>query len=253
MRLFHDVFCPLFHQAQTVSGRSQEEDQHSHFPRLSGAEQPSPRHCDRHRGHQARVVSSSSHATTMRVIRHFRKFSQSSPDILTLDDLGVDTFKLRMWLPSSLRIKWFTAHRTVSELATVYAHSLRMSHNIDRYTTACSIPPYIIHDRNYFCHCRYDFFLVSQSVRQGTVTPTHFNVIFDSSGLRPDHMQRLTYKLCHLYYNWPVSVTSSLGIILGVTVEGSSRFGDVVQLHSALHAVHLKHFISCLNFCCSKF
>ena len=52
---------------------------------------------------------------------------------------------------------------------------------------------------------RYDFFLVSQSVRQGTVTPTHFNVIVDTSGLKPDHIQRLTYKLCHLYYNWPVS------------------------------------------------
>lgn len=54
------------------------------------------------------------------------------------------------------------------------------------------------------CLLRYDYFIVSQSVRQGTVTPTHFNVICDSSGLRPDHMQRLTYKLCHLYYNWPV-------------------------------------------------
>ena len=51
----------------------------------------------------------------------------------------------------------------------------------------------------------YDFFLVSQSVRQGTVTPTHYNVINDSTGLKPDHMQRLTYKLTHLYYNWPVS------------------------------------------------
>ena len=51
----------------------------------------------------------------------------------------------------------------------------------------------------------YDFYLISQSVRQGTVTPTHYNVISDSSGLKPDHLQRLTYKLCHLYYNWPVS------------------------------------------------
>jgi len=52
----------------------------------------------------------------------------------------------------------------------------------------------------------YDFFLVSQSVRQGTVTPTHYNVISDSTGLKPDHFQRLTYKLCHLYYNWPGTI-----------------------------------------------
>jgi len=52
----------------------------------------------------------------------------------------------------------------------------------------------------------YDFFVVSQSVRQGTVTPTHYNVVYDTSGLRPDHIQRLTYKLCHLYYNWPGTI-----------------------------------------------
>ncbi|XP_068122739.1 UV radiation resistance-associated gene protein isoform X3 [Hyperolius riggenbachi] len=49
----------------------------------------------------------------------------------------------------------------------------------------------------------YDFFIISQSVRQGTVSPTHYNVIYDNGGLKPDYMQRLTYKLCHMYYNWP--------------------------------------------------
>merc|ERR1719260_72120 len=53
---------------------------------------------------------------------------------------------------------------------------------------------------------RYDFFLVSQSVRQGTVNPTSYNVIKDTSGLKPDHLQKLTYKLTHLYYNWPGTV-----------------------------------------------
>lgn len=55
--------------------------------------------------------------------------------------------------------------------------------------------------RNY-----YDFFLVPQNVRQGTVTPTHYIVIHDSSNMETDHMQRLTYKLCHLYYNWPGTI-----------------------------------------------
>ncbi|NXP52120.1 PIWL1 protein, partial [Heliornis fulica] len=49
----------------------------------------------------------------------------------------------------------------------------------------------------------YDFFIVSQAVRNGCVEPTHYNVIYDTSKLKPDHMQRLTYKLCHIYYNWP--------------------------------------------------
>ncbi|XP_075707606.1 piwi-like protein 4 isoform X2 [Rhinoderma darwinii] len=49
----------------------------------------------------------------------------------------------------------------------------------------------------------YDFFLISQNARQGSVNPTYYNVLFDSNCLKPDHLQRLTYKLCHLYYNWP--------------------------------------------------
>ncbi|KAK8757976.1 hypothetical protein V5799_004390 [Amblyomma americanum] len=53
---------------------------------------------------------------------------------------------------------------------------------------------------------RYDFFLVSQSVRQGTVAPTQYNVIYDTTGLKPDHMQRLPYKLTHLYFNWPGTI-----------------------------------------------
>lgn len=53
---------------------------------------------------------------------------------------------------------------------------------------------------------RYDFFIVSQSVRQGTVTPCAYNVIADSTGWRADQMQRMTYKLCHMYYNWSGTV-----------------------------------------------
>ncbi|XP_036114777.1 piwi-like protein 4 isoform X2 [Molossus molossus] len=49
----------------------------------------------------------------------------------------------------------------------------------------------------------YDFYLVSQTACRGTVNPTYYNVIYDDNGLKPDHMQRLTFKLCHLYYNWP--------------------------------------------------
>ncbi|XP_025194220.1 piwi-like protein Siwi [Melanaphis sacchari] len=49
---------------------------------------------------------------------------------------------------------------------------------------------------------KYDFFLVSQHVKEGTVTPTHYNVIEDTFKLPPDYMQRLTFKLTHMYYNW---------------------------------------------------
>ncbi|KAK3877061.1 hypothetical protein Pcinc_018195 [Petrolisthes cinctipes] len=56
---------------------------------------------------------------------------------------------------------------------------------------------------------RYDFYLVSQQVNQGTVTPTCYNIIEDmNSNLDPDRHQRLAYKLSFLYCNWmgPVRV-----------------------------------------------
>jgi len=53
---------------------------------------------------------------------------------------------------------------------------------------------------------RYDFYLVSQSVRQGTVNPTSYNVIHDDNNLPAGKMQILTYKLTHLYFNWPGTV-----------------------------------------------
>ncbi|XP_054281623.1 piwi-like protein Siwi isoform X2 [Macrosteles quadrilineatus] len=53
---------------------------------------------------------------------------------------------------------------------------------------------------------RYDFFIVSQFVNQGTVSPTSYNVIHDTMGLDADKLQRLTYKMTHMYYNWSGTV-----------------------------------------------
>jgi aubergine-like protein len=52
----------------------------------------------------------------------------------------------------------------------------------------------------------YDFFLISQSVRQGTVSPTHYNIIYDTINWGPDKMQIWTYMQTHLYYNWPGTI-----------------------------------------------
>ncbi|XP_012586283.1 PREDICTED: piwi-like protein 3 [Condylura cristata] len=47
----------------------------------------------------------------------------------------------------------------------------------------------------------FDFFIISQHVKDGTVTPTHYNIIYDTYEFSPDKIQCLTYKLCHMYYN----------------------------------------------------
>ena len=62
------------------------------------------------------------------------------------------------------------------------------------------------HNEGDVCVLRYDFFLVSQHVRQGTVTPTHYVVVHDGGNWDCDKVQMLTYKMTHLYYNWPGTV-----------------------------------------------
>uniref|UniRef100_A0A182SST8 Piwi n=1 Tax=Anopheles maculatus TaxID=74869 RepID=A0A182SST8_9DIPT len=49
---------------------------------------------------------------------------------------------------------------------------------------------------------RTDFYLISQTVRQGTVSPTAYNVVYDEGGLNIDQLQVYTSKQTHLYYNW---------------------------------------------------
>jgi len=67
-------------------------------------------------------------------------------------------------------------------------------------------PPGTILDHTVTKRDWYDFFLVSQHVGQGTVSPTHYVVIHDSLELPVDAIQRISYKLTHMYYNWPGTV-----------------------------------------------
>lgn len=39
---------------------------------------------------------------------------------------------------------------------------------------------------------RYDFYLVSQNVRDGTISPTSYNVIEDTTGMHPDRVINLS-------------------------------------------------------------
>ncbi|XP_076626994.1 aubergine [Colletes latitarsis] len=67
-------------------------------------------------------------------------------------------------------------------------------------------PPGTIIDDVVTIPTKYDFYVVSHYVRQGTVTPCSYNVIADTTGWRADQLQRITYKLTHMYYNWSGSV-----------------------------------------------
>ncbi|KAM5264118.1 piwi-like protein 2 [Ctenodactylus gundi] len=51
-----------------------------------------------------------------------------------------------------------------------------------------------------------DFYLLAHHVRQGCGIPTHYVCVYNTTNLSPDHMQRLTFKLCHMYWNWPGTI-----------------------------------------------
>ena len=53
--------------------------------------------------------------------------------------------------------------------------------------------------------CRMDFYIIAQTVRAGTVAPTYYNVLYDSTKLTIDQLQQLTYAQCCMYFNWTVS------------------------------------------------
>lgn len=46
---------------------------------------------------------------------------------------------------------------------------------------------------------RYDFYLIPQTVREGTVTPSGFNIIHDTLGLPPSRVQILTFRFTYVY------------------------------------------------------
>ncbi|KAM4675853.1 piwi-like protein 2 [Discoglossus pictus] len=53
---------------------------------------------------------------------------------------------------------------------------------------------------------RVDFYLLSHHVRQGCGIPTHYICVMNTANMSPDHIQRLTFKLCHMYWNWPGTI-----------------------------------------------
>lgn len=68
-------------------------------------------------------------------------------------------------------------------------------------------PPGTILDHTVTRYRFKDFFLVPQAVTQGTVTPTHMVVVHEhGDSLDADTVQKLAYKLTHMYFNWPGTV-----------------------------------------------
>ncbi|KAK6165172.1 hypothetical protein SNE40_023615 [Patella caerulea] len=143
-------------------------------------------------------------------LRKYHEINHSLPDKIIVYRDGVGDGQLRA-----------VADYEVKQLYTCFAHfnnyepkmavvivQKRINTRIflNRGNSMDNPPPGSVIDHDITRRDWYDFFLVSQHVRQGTVSPTHYIVVHDVTGLTVDRMQRLTYKMTHLYYNWPGTV-----------------------------------------------
>ncbi|XP_026816525.1 piwi-like protein Siwi [Rhopalosiphum maidis] len=80
---------------------------------------------------------------------------------------------------------------------------------------------------------KYEFFLISQPVKQGSVTPTHYEAIEDTNDFLPDTLQKITFKLTHNYFNWsgtirvpaPCQLAHKLAYFTGETLGCSPNPG----------------------------
>ncbi|KAM6931274.1 piwi-like protein 2 [Xenentodon cancila] len=52
-----------------------------------------------------------------------------------------------------------------------------------------------------------DFYLMAHHIRQGCSFPTRYISLYNTANLTPDHLQRLTFKMCHLYWNWSGTIS----------------------------------------------
>jgi aubergine len=52
----------------------------------------------------------------------------------------------------------------------------------------------------------YDFYVMPAKANQGSMTPTHFHIVYDDTGRKCDDIQTLSYRLCYSYYNWSGSI-----------------------------------------------
>ncbi|XP_034547334.1 piwi-like protein 2 [Notolabrus celidotus] len=69
-----------------------------------------------------------------------------------------------------------------------------------------SPPPGTVLDHTLTNRAWVDFYLMAHHIHQGCGLPTHYISLYNTANLTPDHLQRLTFKMCHLYWNWPGTI-----------------------------------------------
>jgi aubergine-like protein len=177
-------------------------------------------------------------ASMERTLRNYKQINSTLPDriIIYRDGVGdgqlqhVETYEIpqfkeaceRMCPGYSPKITFIVVQKRINHK---FFKFIRDKPPAESYVNP---PPGSVLDHTVTRRNAYDFFLCSQHVREGTVTPSHFIVLRDDNQFEPDIVQQLTYKLTYLYYNWPGAVrvpapcqyAHKLAYLVGLAIKG---------------------------------
>ncbi|XP_042332400.1 piwi-like protein 2 [Sceloporus undulatus] len=143
-------------------------------------------------------------------LQKFHEVNHCLPEKIVVYRDGVSDGQLKM--VESYEIpqlqKCFEAFENYNPKMVVFVVQKKISTNIysaatDHFTTPSpgTVVDHVITSRDWV-----DFYLIAHSARQGCGIPTHYVCVINTANLSPDHMQRLTFKLCHMYWNWPGTI-----------------------------------------------
>ncbi|XP_063166970.1 piwi-like protein 2 [Candoia aspera] len=143
-------------------------------------------------------------------LQKFHEVNHCLPEKIVVYRDGVSDGQLKM--VESYEIpqlqKCFKAFNNYDPKMVVFVVQKKISINIyssaaDHLTTP---PPGTVIDHTVTNRDWVDFYLIAHHTQQGCGIPTHYVCVRNTASLSPDHLQRLTFKLCHIYWNWPGTI-----------------------------------------------
>ncbi|XP_061205616.1 piwi-like protein 2 [Neopsephotus bourkii] len=143
-------------------------------------------------------------------LQHFHEMNHCLPRKIVLFRDGVADSQL----DTVLRYEIPQLHRCLETFES-YAPGLlvlvvQKQHSTNLYVPAgeqlAAPPPGTVLDHTITSSQWQEFFLLAHHSQQGCSIPTRYICLLNTANLSPEHVQRLTFKLCHLYWNWPGTV-----------------------------------------------
>ncbi|KAM6040380.1 piwi-like protein 2 [Chlamydotis macqueenii] len=143
-------------------------------------------------------------------LQHFHEMNHCLPKKIVVYRDGVSDSQLDTVLKYEIpqMQKCFTTFENYQPSMVVVVVQKQISTNFYTLTAEqfASPPPGTVIDHTVTSSDWQDFFLLAHCSRQGCSIPTRYICVLNTANLSCEHLQRLTFKLCHLYWNWPGTV-----------------------------------------------